>query len=146
MSEKKSDSQEKTSCSGKKVRFHVDDFYAYAPENKFLFIPDQRLWPASSVDLRIDPIPINDASGKTIRATDWLSKNRSVEQMTWWPGEPKLIKDKLISNGAMVKKTGFNIFNLYLPPSIPEGDPLKAGPWISHIEQLYPEDVNHILA
>ena len=34
----------------------LDDFYAYMPEHKYIFIPTRDLWPASSVDARIPPI------------------------------------------------------------------------------------------
>ena len=147
MSEKKSDSQEKTSGSGKKEHVNADDFYAYAPENRFIFIPDRSLWPASSVNARIPHIHQLDANGNEFRekATDWLSKHRSVEQMTWIPGYPQLIKDKLISSDGWIDKPGCRTFNQYQPPTIKPGDPEKAGPWIDHIKRIYPYDVEHIL-
>ena len=147
MRKKKSDSRKKTTHSGKKEPVNVKDFYAYAPENRYIFIHDHSLWPASSVNARISPIHQTDALGNEFRekATDWLSKQRSVEQMTWAPGFPLIIKDKLISKGGWIDKPGCRTFNQYQPPTIKPGDPEKAGPWIDHIKRIYPDDMDHIL-
>ena len=90
----------------------LDDFYAYMPLHKYLFTPSRELWPSSSVNARIAPIPVQDADGYPvlgddgkelkISASKWLDQNRPVEQMTWAPGLPMVIHDRLISQGGWI--------------------------------------------
>src|SRR5438309_1075773 len=63
----------------------LDDFYAYMPMHKYLFAPSRELWPGSSVNARIPPVPVQDDDGypvldddgKEIRllANRWLDQN-----------------------------------------------------------------------
>jgi hypothetical protein len=39
-----------------------------------------------------------------IAASRWLDENKPVEQMTWAPGEPQLIRDRLITGGGWIKR------------------------------------------
>jgi hypothetical protein len=113
------------------------------------------MWPGSSVDSRIPPVPLFDKRGnavldkdgnqKKIRASLWLDKNRPVEQMTWAPGEPMLIRDRLISDGGLIERDGVTCFNFYRPPTIEPGDDARAGPWIEHVHRIYGDDANHII-
>lgn len=118
----------------------VQDFYAYAPENKFIFIHTGELWPASSIRPRVT------SPNKNMKATTWLSQNRSVEQMTWMPGEDMIIKDKLVSNGGWLSVPGLSTFNLYQPPQIKPGSSEKAKIWVKHIHRVYPDDATHLIS
>jgi hypothetical protein len=80
-----------------------------------------------------------------IPASTWLDRNKPVEQMTWAPGCPMVIRDKLILEGGWIERPGAACFNLYHPPTIAPGDPAKAGHWIKHVRFIYPEDADHIL-
>jgi hypothetical protein len=71
----------------------LDDFYAHMPTHRYIFVPCRQLWPARSVNARLGFID-------GIRASDWFDQNRHVEQMTWAPGQPMLINDRLISEGG----------------------------------------------
>jgi hypothetical protein len=78
------------------------DFQAFMPAHAYIFVPSGELWPASSVNSRIPPIEDGlDKEGKPkfISAAAWLDRNRPVEQMTWAPGQLKVIRDRLISDG-----------------------------------------------
>jgi len=127
----------------------LDDFHSYAPDNKCIYRPDGALWPNSAVDARLPKIGTGTFSedGKEImlKASLWLAQNRSVEQMTWIPGEAQLIKNKLVLNGAVAEYKGNTIFNLYRPPTIGYGDPAQARPWIDHVRNVYPENWAHLL-
>jgi hypothetical protein len=101
------------------------------------------MWPASSVNARIPPIDLG--AGKTIKASSWLDQTQAVEQMTWAPGLPIVIKDRLISEGGWIERAGCRTFNLYRPPAPQIGDPNEAGPWLAHLERLYPDDAAHII-
>ena len=91
--------------------------------------------------------PKRDKNGKaiTISATTWLDRNRAVVQMTWCPGFPMLIKDRLVVDGGWIERADVTIFNHYRPPRITLGDAAKAGPWLDHVRKIYPDDANHIV-
>ena len=76
----------------------LDDFSAYMPTHSYIFTPSREMWPAASVNARIPPISDNGA--KPVLASAWLDKHKPVEQMTWAPGEPMLIPNRLISDGG----------------------------------------------
>ena len=132
----------------------LEDFHAYMPMHQYIFVPARDIWPAASVNARIPPEPLmrngkpvlgEDGKQKFISASAWLDQNRPVEQMTWAPGLPMLIKNRLISQGGWIHRDGCSTFNLYRPPTIKPGDATKAGPWLDHVKKLYPNDINHIL-
>ncbi|MQA92813.1 MAG: hypothetical protein GEU90_21755 [Gemmatimonas sp.] len=133
----------------------LEDFYAYMPMHSYLFAPTGDLWPASSVNARVSPVPLLDSKGQprlsddgnpeAIRASTWLDQNRAVEQMTWIPGEPMLIEDRLISGGGWIDRAGVRTFNLNRAPSIEPGDPAKAGPWLEHIRRVFPDYAEHLV-
>jgi hypothetical protein len=133
----------------------LDDFYAYMPMHMFIFAPSGELWPASSVNSRILPQLLVGDDGKrvlgdnekpkTISASAWLDRNRPVEQMTWAPGQPMIIRDRLILDGGLMEKAGVSCFNLYKPPIIKSGDPAQAGPWLDHAREIFGSDVDHIV-
>lgn len=132
---KKNKAQKKPDTS-----INAESFYAYAPENKFIFTPTRELWPASSVTQRID------SPEEGVKATTWLSQNRSVEQMTWIPGYPMLIHDKIVSGGGWFDAPGLTTFNLYQAPTIKKGDPKEAATWINHVKKVYPEHAGNIIS
>src|SRR5262249_15203871 len=74
----------------------------------------------------------------------WLDQNRPVEQMTWAPGEPTEIRDRLIAEGGWFAQPGCRVFNLYRGPIIKlrRGD---AAPWLRHVERLYGANADHIV-
>jgi hypothetical protein len=133
----------------------LDDFNAYMPMHSYIFTPAREMWPAASVNARISPVSLfdrnrqpaldKDGKQKTMPANMWLDKNKSVEQMTWAPGKPMLIMGKLIADGGWIDREGVSCFNLYRPPVEGPGDPKLAGPWIDHINRVYPDDAGHII-
>jgi hypothetical protein len=137
------------------VGVSLDDFWAYMLTHTYIFAPTGDLWPGSCVNGRISPLAAFDANGqqildkdgnvKFVAASTWLDQNKPVEQMTWVPGQPKIIEDKLISGGGWIERKGVRCFNLYRPPTIKLGDPKKAKPWIDHVRKVYPDDADHII-
>jgi hypothetical protein len=133
----------------------VEDFWAYMPMHSYIFAPSREMWPASSVNARIRPISLVDANGDPVldkdgkpikvKASNWLDQNRPVEQMTWSPGEPTLIKDRLISEGGWIDRAGCTVFNLYRAPQIDSGDANEAYVWLNHVQKVFPNDVDHIV-
>ena len=115
----------------------LEDFYAYMPKHVYIFTPTREVWPASSVNARIVPVPLLDADGApvldedgcatTIAASAWLDRHHPVEQMTWVPGAPLVIEDRLVADGGWIERPGCQCFNLYRPPLVRPGDPTQAG-------------------
>lgn len=126
-----------TSSPGATTPVTKDDFYAYLPNHTYLFVPTRDVWTAMGVNAQLGKI------GK-LKASTWLDRNRRVQQMTWAPGEPMLIRNKLIAEGGWFERNDTTCFNLYREPTIDPGDPTQAGPWISHLKFVYPEDHEHI--
>jgi hypothetical protein len=119
----------------------LDDFYAYMPAHDYIFTPTRETWPGTSIDSRIAPVVlpgILDRKGKPVKisASKWLDQHRSVEQMTWAPGLPMVIADRLIENGVWIDRSGVSCFNLYQPPTIIPGDAGKAEKWLDHQDDL----------
>jgi Family of unknown function (DUF5906) len=111
-----------------------EDFRAYMPTHTYVYLPTRELWPGSSVDAQL-------GSG----AAEWLDQNRSVVQMTWAPGLPMLIADRVVAEGGWIEKPGVMILNLYRPPTLVHGDATQAGPWIDLVHRVYPDDADHII-
>ena len=122
----------------------LDDFYAYMPMHCYIYAPSREMWPASSVNARIPPIP--GPGGKGVAASAWLDQHKSVEQMTWSPGLPMLVRDRLISEGGWIERSGVSCFNLYRAPTIEPGNAVDAGPWLEHVRKVFGTDAEHITA
>jgi hypothetical protein len=116
----------------------IDDFYAYLPTHEYIYLPTGDLWPAPSVDACVPP---RDG----VKASAWLDRNRAVVQMTWAPGEARVIADRLLVEGGWVDRPGAACFNLYRPPTIVPGDPKDVAPWYDHVRRIYPDDYEHVL-
>src|SRR5262249_4196265 len=134
----------------------LDDLCSYAPSRACIYLPCKTMWPNASVDDRISPQPLLDASGSPvltkgkvtmIPASVWLAKHRSVEALTWDPGKPEFVHNCVVADGGYIDKPGATTLNFYRPPpDIKLGDPAKAQRWVDHWKLLYPDDANHIIA
>ena len=120
----------------------LKDFLAYMPTHGYIFIPTRELWPAASVNTRIASVV--GPNDKPIKPSAWLDANAAVEQMTWAPGEPTLINDRLIADGGWFRRPGARVFNQYRGPAIvaKKGD---VRPWLSLIDKVFPDEAEHIV-
>lgn len=114
----------------------AEDFYAYMPQHSYIFVASRELWPAASVNARV--------MMTGAKASEWLDQHRPVDQMTWAPGLPMLIENKLVSGGGWIERQGSNTFNLYIPPQPVDGDASKVGPWLDHLQRVFKTDAEHI--
>jgi Family of unknown function (DUF5906) len=116
----------------------TDDFYAYLQQHQYIFIPTRKLWPAASVDGVVPRV------GR-MKASRWLDRNRAVQQLTWAPGEPQIIRHKYV-DGKWIDHANASVFNFYRPPDPPiDGDSAKAQRWVDHLSLLYPETVGDMI-
>ena len=115
----------------------LGDFWAYMPQHNYIYAPTRELWPGeqSSTPACRDPgaepngAPKLNKKGNPLEIppSAWLDQNKPVEQMTWAPGEPMIIEERLISEGGWIERTGVSCFNLYRPPTLLYGEAKQAG-------------------
>jgi hypothetical protein len=135
----------------------LDDFIAYLPMHQYLYTATRALWPQISVNSQIPPVPLLDQDGKpifkedgktpkTITATTWLDRHRAAQAMSWVPGEPLEIHERiLVQEGGWVNAPGSTTLNLYRRPTLRprDGDEM---PWRNHVGWLFgTEDAWHII-
>lgn len=139
----------------KPVTHRVEDFRAYLPDHKYIFIPTGELWPAASINSTLPPQivkgedgkPLPDKGGqpKRIPANQWLDRFKAVQQMTWVPGRPQIVEDALVREGGFIARPGSAVYNLYRAPDEQKGNPDRADPWIDHLRRVYPDDADHLI-
>jgi hypothetical protein len=113
----------------------VNDFYQHGPTNTFIYCKTNDMWPSGSINARF---------GKG--ASVGIARTHGVEQATWAPGRPMIVRDKLISNGTWISEPGACVYNLYKPaPVNSKGDAKLAEPWLNHAKVIYPDDWQHLL-
>jgi Family of unknown function (DUF5906) len=120
------------------VALEPTDFYAYMVDHKYIHIATRALWPVASVNARLGKIG-------GMKAGLWLDKNRHVEQITWAPGWPELVKDYILVEGGWIRHRGLQVFNMYRAPyaELVAGD---IGVWRRHLERIYPNEADEIEA
>src|SRR5262245_9992389 len=101
----------------------IDDFVAYLPAGVYIFTPCREPWVGKNVNARLPRMPVpdqagnpmRDQNGNTIRiaATTWLDRNQAVVQMTWCPGYPMLIENRLVVAGGWIERPDVITFNHY---------------------------------
>jgi hypothetical protein len=96
-------------------RLVYDDFWTSLPDMKFIHVPDGNLWPAGAVNAQLPKKKIGDLE---IPAAQWLARHRAVEQVTWVPGAPQIIRNRLVVEGGWIDRHGAAVFNLYRPPRV----------------------------
>jgi hypothetical protein len=131
---------------GWRVKFKgvsLHDFYAYLPQHTYIFTPSREMWPVASVNSKLPPVP--RANGKALKPSTYLDRYRSVEQMTWIPGQPMIIHDRLVADGGWIVRKGVATFNLYLPPMIEPGNAAEADLWLEHAHKIFGDDVEYAL-
>jgi len=121
----------------------LDDFVAYLPTHSYIFTPTREIWTAAGVNAGVTWPLMDD---KPVSPSSWIDQHKPVEGMTWAPGEPMLIADRLIvKEGGWIQRPGCTTFNLYHPPTIKHGDPNEAAPWVNHVVRVYGGQADHII-
>jgi hypothetical protein len=110
-----------------------DDFWALLPVNGFIYMPTNDVWDSSVVAKLLGPT-----------APEALIKTKGCSQVTWAPGEPRIIEDRVILKGMWRDKRGALTYNNYVPPPEPKGDEFQVGPWTDLGRKLYGEQWDHI--
>ena len=133
-----------TVAKSREEHARLEDFYAFLPDHKFIYIPTGDLWPAASVNGKVKVEPEHPETSQRMKPADYLDRFRAVDQMTWHPAFPQIIKDKVVQGGGWMTHSGSTVFNHYRPASSIGGDPLGAERWRDHLAFIYPKDADHI--
>ena len=62
------DDEDEGDQGGKDEGVSLADFFAYMPMHSYIFAPTNEMWPATSVNARLPPMPIPGAENSTTRA------------------------------------------------------------------------------
>jgi hypothetical protein len=122
----------------------MEHFLSYMPDHRYIHLPTGATWPAISVNARLPGVSAGPRGGE-IPASVILDRDKPVEQMTWLPGAPMIIRHKYVREGGWIAHPGATVFNRYKPPIIEQGDPAGAQRWLDHLHYLYPETAIRII-
>jgi hypothetical protein len=133
----------------------LNDFVAYLPDHSYICTPTGTVWNAAGVNAALPRVPVTcggepvldkkTGEPRTVPAAMWLDHNRPVHHLTWAPGFPTLIKNKLLLEAQWVERKGVTTYNFYRASTLKHGDKTKAGPWLSFVKKLYPNDWEHVV-
>jgi hypothetical protein len=125
------------------------------PQHQYYFAPTRQMWPAASVNSRFPGLVVLDRDGNLvcndkgvpikIAAGQWLDQNRPIEALTWAPGVPLLVPDRLMVDTGWIDKPGTTTLNQYLPPLVWPGDARQAKTWLRLVFKVFgPADGKHL--
>ena len=121
----------------------LEDFLAYMPQHTLHFHAVARAVASGTASMLAFRRSLTPTASRSKPAA-WLDANAAVEQMTWAPGEPMLIKDRLVSDGGWIERPGCTIFNLYRPPTWCR-KPVTSTPWLDLVHKVFPDEAEHIV-
>jgi hypothetical protein len=148
---------------------NLGDFFAFAPQHTFIELVSRKPWPAISIDNRLPIQALVDEDGQLVRAAPvigkngkpkgdpdgdpvllkpsvWLDQNRSINGITWAPGMPLIVFDKVIAESVgWIDAPGKATFNTYRAPVPEKCDPRKAGPWLKLVRKVYGRHARRIV-
>ncbi len=128
---------------GKAQPLPISDFVAHSPDHTYIYRPTGEGWTSAAVNARVMPVKIGGGK-KPLAANVWLDRNDAVEQRTWAPGEPQIVKDKLVADGGFFDKPGASVFNLYKPPQVIAATNREIQFWRNHLHELWPDEADHM--
>lgn len=121
----------------------LDDFAAYLPDGKYIYMPTGKVWDISGVNRAFPPI----GSGKdAVKQSSVVDQQCPVHDITWMPGKPMIIEGAFLDQGGWINKPGARVYNGYRPPRTGNGVATKADRWLAHVETVYPDAAGHIVA
>ena len=141
----------------------LDDFYAYMPMHTYIYAPSREMWPASSVNARIPPIP-RAGRQSAWRASAWLDQQQAgrADDLGARPADadprpPDLGRrlDRAQRGDAASTCTGRRRSSPATPPKPGRGSitcarssattPTTSSTWLAHRVQRPQEKINHAL-
>lgn len=98
----------------------------------------RRLWPTrEKANGELAPTP----PSQVINGVD---TGLTVEGSTWWPGEPRFMHDRVVTERGVMRVKGAVTYNSYVGPRRPESTASEEPtPWLEHVRSLYPDPLEH---
>ena len=118
----------------------MDDFYAVLPQAKYLYTPTRAMWTAETINRLFGPTEMGEPTPAMI-----LDQMRGVQAMTWAPGLPLIVKNRLVHDAGWIDRADCCTVNLYRPPTIGKGDANDVDPWLDLVRKIYPERMERLL-
>jgi hypothetical protein len=78
----------------------LDDFWAYMLQHNYIFAPTGELWPGSSVDARVPPVPLLDEQGRPVISIEGEPLKISATKLGCdlpWGERPRVLTDQVVS-------------------------------------------------
>jgi hypothetical protein len=132
-----------------------EDFLVYGPSRSCIYLPCRTPWPNASVNEWLPWTPKLDPKGNPVKKRgkvvmqspmERLLETRRGHAMSWSPGDPEFIHDRLPVDAGWVTKAGAITFNSYRPPVIQPGNGAGAQRWVDHWYALYPDsEAAHVI-
>jgi hypothetical protein len=120
----------------------LTDFASYLPERKYIYMPTGKVWEPAGIDRAFPPIGDGE---KKVKQSALIDEQCPVHDLTWAPGRRQIVEDEFLDQGGWIAKAGARVYNGYRPPRSMEGNPAKAGRWLDHINNVYPDDAAHMI-
>jgi hypothetical protein len=108
-----------------------DNYCWIADQERFMYAPSRGLWTRGTV--------IKQVGNEVATA---IERERVCSNVTWIPGAPEFIKDKVVVDGELEDYPGNNLFNMFRParPISKNADPDKAAFWLDLGRHLFNEE------
>ncbi|MGD0023610.1 MAG: primase-helicase family protein [Xanthobacteraceae bacterium] len=107
------------------------------------YMPDGSFYKISTGKRYEKPAMINIMCGPG--AARAIAKYSPVHELTWIPGQPRVIRDKEWDRDELIDSPENNLFNTYRAPTYEPGDPNDIAPWLDLVKRLYPNEWRHIV-
>lgn len=134
----------------KAKRQDANAFWFVANEYRAIHAPSRTMWPIESVAKVVPPVltGYDPVTGDPIyeKSVDYLATRRAVNSVTWIPGEPEIIEGWGFNESGRYVDPDTRVFNLYQHADIEPGAAALAGPWLKHVQLLWPDGWEHIVA
>jgi hypothetical protein len=118
------------------------DFIAFLPTHEYYHRPTGTMWNKVSINTKLPKIKVE---GGEISPTAWLDLCRCAVQMTWAPGQPPEIKDRIITEGGWIAHPGAMSLNMFRPATVAPGSAAGAGRWLDLVGKVYPNNAEHLI-
>ena len=85
-----------------------------------------------------EPVPFPPS-----KAINDVDTGLTVEGSTWWPGQPRFMRDVVVTERGVLPLAGATTYNSYVAPVRRECKAEEPTLWLDHVRMLYPSPIEH---
>jgi hypothetical protein len=113
-----------------------NNYFWILDQNRYLYAPSRSFIEKAAVARQLGNEPAMA-----------VERERVCSNITWMPGEPAYIADKIFVDGELEDFPGNNLFNMYKPPRplSENADPDKAAFWLDLGKHIFGDDLDRLL-